>query len=117
MIRFLLQPSLIHGVGVFTLDEIPSDTLLPLFAADELLTTRTDELGERFGFWNPSRGGYDCPADLHRLSIGWYLNHSDEPNTRYVTAEDAYYSSRRILVGEEILISYSSETSSRECLQ
>jgi hypothetical protein len=44
------------------------------------------------------------PDDFGCMPIGWYLNHSKDPNAAH---EDfLYYASRDIRAGEEILIDY-----------
>ena len=45
-----------------------------------------------------------CPNDFSHMSIGWYLNHSSNPNAEHKNY--VYYSIRDIKAGEEILIDY-----------
>lgn len=55
--------------------------------------------------------GYCCPLDFHRMSIGWYMNHSDTPNVLGRPDENfEYYAARDIEAGEEILCDYGSLT-------
>jgi len=42
--------------------------------------------------------------DFARMSIGWYLNHSDSPNAYY--ANSSYYAARNIKAGEEVTVDY-----------
>jgi SET domain-containing protein len=44
------------------------------------------------------------PKDYRLVCVGWYLNHSPEPNA--YLCSDCLYAARDILEGEEILIDY-----------
>jgi SET domain-containing protein len=45
------------------------------------------------------------PKNLNRLSVGWYVNHCDEPNL--VAGDDGRFRSlRRIRMGEELTADY-----------
>jgi len=106
---FVLKPSPIHGVGVFTTRGIQRGTFLELFDPKEKLIDNATiashgKLARHYGV-KVARAFY-CPANFHRMSIGWYLNHSGEPNTIYSRVEDGYYARRYIRKGEEITIDY-----------
>ncbi len=115
MFHFRLKPSAIPdaGVGVFATADIPRGAYLrELFADDEVRTLTWEEfaaldlpgeLKEHF----PVRYDDACylPRDFNRLSIGWYLNHSPEPNLAHDARHD-YYAVRDIAAGEELLIDY-----------
>jgi hypothetical protein len=62
-------------------------------------------LVKRFGIRDP-RGGWHIPADWHRMSIGWYINHSDNPNVAH--DDYIYYAHKYIRAGEELTINYES---------
>lgn len=49
--------------------------------------------------------GYSSPRNFHRMSIGWYLNHSAEPN---VFCDDDYnfFALRNIKRNEELCVDY-----------
>jgi uncharacterized protein len=105
---FVLKPSRIHGVGVFATHAIKKGVRLRLFARNESVrylrnTPKRRHLVARYGV--PMGDDYFvCAADFGRMSVGWYLNHSDAPNAfrkAYV-----YYSRRNIRAGEEITIDY-----------
>ena len=50
-------------------------------------------------------GGVWIPLDFARMSVGAYLNHADTPNAHH-DADYAYYASRDLAPGEEVLIDY-----------
>ncbi len=47
-----------------------------------------------------------CPGDFGRMELGWYLNHSRQPNVFHKNYH--YYTSRDIKKGEELTIDYNS---------
>ena len=55
-----------------------------------------------------TKGGYYGPKDFARMSIGWYINHSDDPNLeeRMIGKQWRYYARRAIQKGEEITMDY-----------
>ncbi|MBY0458090.1 MAG: SET domain-containing protein-lysine N-methyltransferase, partial [Gemmataceae bacterium] len=61
------------------------------------------EVKENFAVW------YDdaryVPRDFNRLSAGWFLNDSDDPNLAH-DAEYTYFALRDIAAGEELFIRY-----------
>ena len=106
---FILKPSSIEGIGVFALSHIPKGTLLKLFdGTDYRLISRRKSVSiaksvlERYCVEDSA--GYHCPADFHRMSVGWYLNHSEQPNAG--GKRENYYALRDIREGEEITIDY-----------
>jgi SET domain-containing protein len=105
-LSFKLKPSSIHGIGVFARHAIHKGTRLRLFRERYryLRPTRPyRSLISRFGV--PTGGGYfTCPWDFCRMSVGWYLNHSDIPNARH--RNFVYYAASYIRSGEEITIDY-----------
>lgn len=109
---FLLQPSPIAGIGVFAARSFKKNEPLPLFADGELIRTyelpRSREgqrLLERFGVRDPDNSRlFHCPADFSRMSVGWYLNHSDRPNAAH--RDYVYFAVRAIRKGEEVTVDY-----------
>ena len=109
MTHFRLRPSTIPGagVGVFAVTDIPKGTLLAeLFAADDVRRLTWDEFAAlnvpddvKSNF--ATRYETECfvPLDFNRISAGWYLNDSDEPNLTYFALRD-------IAAGEELFIRY-----------
>lgn len=106
---FILKPSSIEGIGVFALSHIPKGTLLDLFdRTDYRLISRRKAASFPKSvletYCVEDSAGYHCPADFHRMSVGWYLNHSDQPNAG--GSRENYYALRDIGEGEEITIDY-----------
>ncbi len=107
---FILKPSRL-GIGVFAAHDIKSSTYLRLFRGkDEPKTSRIrakKEVPEIFREFCVDRGDEMlCPEDFGRMNVGWYLNHSKNPNAQHRDYE--YYSLRDIKAGEEITIDYNS---------
>ncbi|MCC6290816.1 SET domain-containing protein [Candidatus Nomurabacteria bacterium] len=109
---FVLKPSQ-HGIGVFAVHKILKDTHLRLFGDNETLDLRSiarpkENVPNPFhSYCMERKGALICPEDFGRMHVGWYLNHSKNPNTR--RDEDfKWYSSRDIEAGEEVLIDYNS---------
>lgn len=104
----MLKPSQIHGIGVFAVHDIAKGTKLRLFPrSDKFRVLKKDDKDEQFiKTYCVSLGKkrYSCPKDFGRMSIGWYLNHSDSPNAYH--KKYTYYAGREIKSGEEITIDY-----------
>lgn len=115
MYYFRLKPSTIvgAGVGVFTTADIPRGTMLrELFAPGDVRRLTWEEFAalgvaaevkENF----VTRYEDECfvPLCFNRLSVGWYLNDSEEPNLAHDANYD-YYAIRDIAAGEELFIRY-----------
>jgi len=109
-----LQPSKIHGVGVFAVRDIPEGTLVFADDDEEIVWIDKSELADvppvlrKFydDFCVIKNGRYGCPASFDKLTTAWYLNNSDEPN---VAADDEYrfHALRDIRRGEELTSKYS----------
>lgn len=100
----ILKPSLVHGVGVFTTRRIRQGATLPLFPVRDWRIVRTAPRSHsrwRFLQARPG-GGYYAPRDVHRMCIGWYLNHSTAPNVDAST----WRALRDIDIDCELLIDY-----------
>lgn len=105
--------SRIHGVGVLAIRDIPKGTWV-FRGEDERvvwvsrahvrrLPKNLRSLYEDFAMlWGKRLG---VPRTLNMLSVGWYLNHSTEPN---VEADDdgRFHALRRIRKGEELTADY-----------
>jgi uncharacterized protein len=112
---FRLKKSTIKeaGIGVFSTSHIKAgDKLITLFdesgvrwvSAEEFDNLSISaELKENFSI--KFDDGYSMPADFNRICVGWYLNHSDNPNL-HSDEEYEYYASRDIKPGEELFIDY-----------
>ena len=114
---FVLKPA-VYGVGVFTTHAIKKGTHLRLFADEKTLEHQSRVLNKSDvpeSFWGHCLDRGDtmiCPPDFGVLPIGWYVNHSSEPNAapgpnpnehrRY-----RWYATRDLSEGEEVLFNYS----------
>ena len=108
---YVLKPSPIDGIGVFTRRDLAKGTKLKLFDETDsrfipfhkISDHLTLEYIERYGVKDGA--GYWIAANLHKMSVGWYLNHSSAPNVYH---DDAYnfFAIRDIKAGEELTIDY-----------
>lgn len=114
-IKTTLEPSLIHGIGLFADQKIVKGALIWKFdpGIDLLISQETysglSEINKKFfdhyGYWSEEMGGYVCAADNHR-----FTNHSENPNVGTINAklgddgEDVAL--RDIEPGEEITVDY-----------
>ena len=106
---FILKPSTIEGIGVFAWSHIPKGTLLDLFDGTDYRVISRRKAGAfpktvLETYCVEDSAGYHCPANFHRMSVGWYLNHSEQPNAG--GTRENYYALRDIREGEEITIDY-----------
>lgn len=115
-----LQPSSIHGVGVFAIKRIKKRT--PIFSgdSDELRWVKVQDLPKekairklyddfaiiRIGAGDrPTR--YGCHQNFHRLSISWYINDpkpGDKPNVICDPDNYEFRALRDIEPGEELTV-------------
>lgn len=105
--------SKLHGVGVIAVRAIPKGTLV-FRGEDERsvwvrrsmvrkLPTAMRALYEDFGMVDGE--WLAVPKSLNRLSVGWYVNHADEPNL--VAGDDGRFRTlRAIAAGEELTADY-----------
>ncbi len=114
---FILKPSE-HGVGVYATHAIQKGAHLRLFVDEETTKHESRELEKGKvpeAFWGHCLDRGDtmiCPPDFGALPIGWYVNHSSEPNIEPGPNSNKHrryrwYALRDIQEGEEILIDYS----------
>lgn len=114
----ILKPSKIHGIGVFTLDDINKNEMVELwggrdckFVSDKrkkiiCKNPKMDFLFQRYCV--KSKRGWWCPLDFIKMSVVWYINHSNEPNLESPDDGYKYYATRKIKSGEELTINYKS---------
>lgn len=108
---FILKPTE-HGVGVFATHAIKRGTHLRLFGdkernlAEDTRLLGRQEVPEVFRGYCLDRqdGKVICPPDFGAMSIGWYLNHSADPNATH--RDFRWYASRDIQAEEEIMVDY-----------
>ncbi len=109
-----LQPSAIHGIGVFAIRPIPAGTHIFEPDDDELVSVSEAEIAEipeplrrlYQDFCPKENGKYQCPASLNRLTPSWFLNHSSQPNVA-ADKELRFYALRNISAAEELTSDYS----------
>ena len=100
----ILKPSQIHGVGVFTTWAIRKGTKVQLFTPRDWIHAAQVRGAQRRYCPTAKGGGFYAPRDFHRMSIGWYLNHSTHPN---VDARcNTWRALRFIRPGQELTIDY-----------
>jgi hypothetical protein len=102
----ILQPSCIGGVGVFTTHDIPEGT--QLFKGDHTLRTlNPKDIPKPFLKYCIFLNDLEClcPERFDRMEVGWYINHSNEPNTTRSETKHLI-TNRNIKAGEEILMDY-----------
>jgi len=108
-----IGPSALHGVGAIAVRTIAKGTLVfrgedervawVRRAAVRRLPRAVRALYEDFGMVDGAWLG--VPKNLNRLSVGWYLNHADEPNL--AAGDDGRFRAlRRIAAGEELTADY-----------
>jgi len=108
---FILKPSK-FGVGVFVVHDISKGTYLRLFGDESKVENRscirdTKDVPGLFKDYCVNReNGLMCPRDFGNMPVGWYLNHSKNPNAFHKNYD--WYALRDIEAGEEILIDYNS---------
>lgn len=107
---FILKPSLIHGVGVFTTDALKRDKFCDLFEENDTAYSPNPQPEEDLfllgNFGIEASHGWYRPIDWRRISVGWYLNHSDTPNLTNDADCNLYWANRDINAGEELTINY-----------
>lgn len=102
-------PSSIHGVGVFAVSPIPKDRTVQLWSDEEMQFIRKPVSGLLrdmiLTYGVETEEGYWCPKDFNRAEIGWYINHSDQPNMTYAD-QITLRALRDIASGEELTVNY-----------
>ncbi len=105
-------PSKIHGVGCFADRPIRKNEIVRCWDGEDSRwiperrahASPQVALIKRFGI--RSRGGYWAPIDFLRISTGWYMNHSADPNLGSDDGDVTYHALRDIPAGEELTIDY-----------
>ena len=108
-----LRPSKLHGVGVFAICEIPPGT--NLFPRDpgglreldpKFLENEDPEIRQLYDdYCLLSDGKWYGPSDFNNLTVGWYLNHSSDPNVA-CDSEFNFTTLRHIHKHEELTVDY-----------
>ena len=109
---YLAPSKVCGGVGVFSLRDIPKDTII-WKEKQKVVKVSWDEISNEISdyvcsmTWNDDDGFYlDC--DLDRMYQAYYVNHSDNPNVD-VYDNQWYITIRDIKKGEELLYRYSED--------
>lgn len=108
---FVLRAST-HGIGVFATHDIPEGSFLRLFGDQGSpkivsIATESHDVPPPFEMYCIYREeGLIRPVDFGCMEVGWYLNHSDQPNAHHKAYD--FFALREIKSGEEILIDYHS---------
>ncbi len=110
-LSFVLRPSGIAGVGVFVTHPVAKGAYLAMFYDDTVRRIRYEEMElnpqlKAFCLtYGIERREYVCvPHNFAQMEIGWFLNHSSNPNA---THDGKWIALRDIAAGEEITIDYS----------
>ena len=112
----ILLPSGIEGVGVFALRNFTIGELLPFFQSQKNIShwvsaVQLKKMTELQRRWCKRYGvlddfGYWIPNNPHLMDYGWFMNHSDNPNTRCADDGHSYFVIIPITKGQEITINY-----------
>ncbi len=103
---FVLKPSAIGGIGVFATHDISTGTRI-LSSSFSPRRMKIKDIPSDFLKYCIYINDEDCfcPERFDRMEIGWFLNHSFEPNIEK-KGENYIIAIRDITAGEEILIDY-----------
>ncbi|MBM3893390.1 SET domain-containing protein [Candidatus Dependentiae bacterium] len=114
----MLRPSAVHGLGVFAVYDIPAGALL-FNNTGCLRKVETKMVPVEWQKYCIHLNEHESvvPHQFDRMEIGWFINHSDQPNIAHkilapaaeLMANEAIrkvYSLRSIKAGEELLIDY-----------
>jgi SET domain-containing protein len=107
-----LAPSKISGIGCFSDIPIRKGELVRVWSPEDSRwiplrkahASPQKNLIKKFGI--RTSGGYWAPIDFLRISVGWYMNHSETPNLGSDDGDVTYYALKDIRPGEELTIDY-----------
>jgi SET domain-containing protein len=114
-----LEPSPIHGVGVFAIKNIKKGTLVFSGDSDEIRWVDAKDVPKRkhlrefydkFAIVKNGKNGrprrYGCPRNFHRLTMSWYLNDAREGEKPNIRCDENYdfWTDRNIKKGEELTV-------------
>jgi len=110
-----LAPSPIHGIGVFAICDIRSNTLICWGDPGDMIWIPKSQISHLSG---ETRRLYDdfcvskgnmlgCPRNFNRLTPAWYLNNNSENPNVHCDEKYDFFTLRDIKKGEELTIDYS----------
>ncbi len=102
---YLAPSKVCDGVGVFSLVDIPRDTVIfepkkCVQICEWQISSEIREYLEKMTYYDGN--GYWIDDDLQRLGQQYYINHSHEPNVAYERSTGKLYAVRDILKDEEL---------------
>lgn len=102
---YLAPSKVCDGVGVFSLVDIPKDTVIfepkkCVQICEWQISSEIREYLEKMTYYDGN--GYWIDDDLQRLGQQYYINHSHEPNVAYERSTGKLYAVRDILKDEEL---------------
>lgn len=107
---FKIKPSNIEGVGVFTTSPLKKGELVDIFEEMDCVFVPKPQPEEEMIMLNnyaiEEEGGWWRPENWKKISVGWYLNHSDNPNIFSNDEANTYLAIRDIEAEEELTINY-----------
>lgn len=119
-----LRPSVLHGIGVFSIKDIPKGTKDVFSTHDaewikvskeevNALPDESIQLVENFCLYDEDH--YYIPEYGFKVfDMAVFLNHSDHPNLISINDGEYFETTRDIICGEELLIDYGSIVTSNE---
>lgn len=108
-----IQPSTLHGVGVFAVKEISkgakifkSDPSEMIWIEERQIRTLPKEVQKLYhDFCVVRNGKLGCPKNFNAMTPSWYLNHSEKPNI-VCDRNFEFFAQRDIQRGEELTVNY-----------
>ena len=117
-----LRPSMIHGVGVFAIRDIPKGTNIFSDDRSEMVWIKKSEVEEKRGeirklyddFCVIKEDKYGCPRGFNNLTLSWYINEPAKGQESNVVCSHEYdfVAARDIRAGEELTVDYSTYSAS-----
>lgn len=105
----ILKPSKIEGVGCFTTIPISKGQVADIWFKDDVRVVKKRNVKDKtlYGHYCvETKDEYICPVSFKRMSVGWYINHSNKPNLDSGGTDGIYRAIRDIKAGQELTIDY-----------
>jgi SET domain-containing protein len=105
----------VNGIGVFAIKDIPKgeavfpgdDQEMVWVNKEDIENTETEIKALYDDFCIIKDNKFGCPKNFNVLTVGWYLNSSNDPNLE-IHEDDNFYAIRDIKKGEELTSNYDS---------